>query len=258
MHTAGAITSYIDVSQLVLYAFWIFFAGLVIYLTLESKREGFPLVTNRQGERLEGLLPMPTPKTFLLHDGTTKTVPWAEPLEVLNLRPTAPWDGAPYEPIGNPMLDGVGPASFSLRIDKPELTHEGENRTVPLRVATDHWVAEGDPDPRGLSVIAADGAVAGTVSDLWVDRTSTQLRWLEVATPDPLARHVILPMELVQVKMGARGGVVKVASVTAAQLAAAPVPLSPDSVTAREEDRIAAYFASGHLYAFPSRSEPLI
>ena len=34
----GAITDYIDVAQLVLYLFWIFFAGLVIYLTLESKR----------------------------------------------------------------------------------------------------------------------------------------------------------------------------------------------------------------------------
>jgi photosynthetic reaction center H subunit len=258
MHTVGAITSYIDVSQLVLYAFWIFFAGLVIYLTLESKREGFPLVTNRPGERLEGLLPLPTPKTFLLHDGTTKSVPWNEPLEVLPLRLTAPWDGAPYEPTGNPMLDGVGPASFTLRADKPELTHEGEHRTVPLRIATDHWVAPEDPDPRGFTVIAADGAVAGIVSDLWVDRSSTQLRWLEVATPDPLARHVILPMELVQVKLSARSGHVKVASVTAAQFLTAPVPASPDSVTAREEDRIAAYFASGHLYAFPSRSEPLI
>jgi photosynthetic reaction center H subunit len=258
MHTAGAITSYIDVSQLVLYAFWIFFAGLVIYLTLESKREGFPLVTNRPGERLEGLLPLPTPKTFLLPGGVQKSFPWNEPLEVLALRQTAPWDGAPYEPTGNPMLDGVGPASFTLRTDLPELTDEGHHRTVPMRIATDHWVAPEDPDPRGLSVIAADGAVAGVVSDLWVDRASTQLRWLEVATPDPLARHVILPMELVQVRMAARGGHVKVVSVTAAQLAAAPVPVSPDSVTAREEDRIAAYFASGHLYAFPSRSEPLI
>ena len=54
------------------------------------------------------------------------------------------------------------------------------------------------------------------------------------------------------------GGVIKVASVTAAQLAAAPVPASPDFLSAREEDRIQAYFASGHLYAFPERQEPLI
>jgi photosynthetic reaction center H subunit len=36
------------------------------------------------------------------------------------------------------------------------------------------------------------------------------------------------------------------------------VPASPDKVTALEEDRIAAYFASGNLYAMPSRMEPLI
>ena len=43
----GAITQYVDVAQLVLYLFWIFFAGLVYYLTVESKREGFPLETDR-------------------------------------------------------------------------------------------------------------------------------------------------------------------------------------------------------------------
>ena len=37
--TTGAITGYIDVAQLVLYVFWIFFIGLVIYLRREDKRE---------------------------------------------------------------------------------------------------------------------------------------------------------------------------------------------------------------------------
>ena len=41
--TTGAITGYIDVAQLVLYVFWIFFIGLVIYLRREDKREGYPL-----------------------------------------------------------------------------------------------------------------------------------------------------------------------------------------------------------------------
>ena len=39
----GAITSNIDVAQVVLYAFWIFFAGLVFYLRREDRREGYPL-----------------------------------------------------------------------------------------------------------------------------------------------------------------------------------------------------------------------
>ena len=34
----GAITQYIDVAQVVLYLFWVFFFGLVAYLTIEGKR----------------------------------------------------------------------------------------------------------------------------------------------------------------------------------------------------------------------------
>ena len=39
----GAITAYIDVAQIALYAFWVFFAGLIYYLHREDKREGYPL-----------------------------------------------------------------------------------------------------------------------------------------------------------------------------------------------------------------------
>jgi photosynthetic reaction center H subunit len=49
-----------------------------------------------------------------------------------------------------------------------------------------------------------------------------------------------------------------VSSVTGAQLAAAPIPVSATSITAREEDRIQAYFASGELYALPGRMGPLL
>ena len=48
MHEFGAITGYIDVAQMVLYAFWIFFAGLIYYLHREDKREGYPLVSERK------------------------------------------------------------------------------------------------------------------------------------------------------------------------------------------------------------------
>jgi photosynthetic reaction center H subunit len=41
----GAITTNIDVAQLVLYAFWIFFAGLIYYLVRENHREGYPMDT---------------------------------------------------------------------------------------------------------------------------------------------------------------------------------------------------------------------
>ena len=39
----GAITASIDVAQVTLYLFWLFFAGLLIYLRREDKREGYPL-----------------------------------------------------------------------------------------------------------------------------------------------------------------------------------------------------------------------
>ena len=45
----GAFTGYIDVAQLCLYAFWLFFFGLVYYLLRENKREGYPLVSDRTG-----------------------------------------------------------------------------------------------------------------------------------------------------------------------------------------------------------------
>ena len=62
-------THYIDGAQIALYAFWIFFAGLVIYLRREDKREGYPL-ESPQGPR-EGWPPVPEKKTFLHADHTT-------------------------------------------------------------------------------------------------------------------------------------------------------------------------------------------
>jgi len=254
----GAITSYIDVAQLTLYAFWIFFAFLVVYLILESKREGFPLITSVPGERLNGILPMPSPKTFLLRDGTTKSVPMLEPEEIVNAKQMQNFEGAPWVPLGDPMQDGMGPAGYALRSNTPELDFHGLPRTVPMRVANDHWVAEEDPDPRGWDVITLDGEVAGVVTDIWVDRAEANARFIEVALPDPLARHVIVPIELTQVVVYAIGGVIKVVSVTAPMLAAAPVTESPDCLTAREEDRIQAYFSAGHLYATETRMGPLL
>jgi photosynthetic reaction center H subunit len=257
MHATGAITNYIDVAQLVLYAFWIFFAGLVVYLTLESKREGFPLIMARSADRPTGILPMPGPKVFNLGLGKTKTVPELEPEEIVNAVQEQPFEGAPFVPLGNPMLDGMGPAGYALRPMEPERDTHGRDRTVPLRVANDHSVAIEDLDPRGLEVFTADGLVAGICTDVWIDRAEQNARFLEVR-PAGALRGVIVPIELCQPKAYVVGGIIKVVSVTAPQLAAAPVPESPDSLTMREEDRIQAYFASGHLYAFPSRQEPLI
>ena len=55
--------------------------------------------------------------------------------------PTALWPGAPLEPTGNPMLDGVGPGLLraARRRARPDI--DGEPRIVPLRVAADFGIA---------------------------------------------------------------------------------------------------------------------
>jgi photosynthetic reaction center H subunit len=56
-------TGPLDLAQLALYAFWLFFAGLVYYLRREDKREGYPLATESGGE-LHGFPHTPPTKTF--------------------------------------------------------------------------------------------------------------------------------------------------------------------------------------------------
>ncbi len=53
-------------------------------------------------------------------------------------------------------------------------------------------------------------------------------------------------------------GDVRVISVTAEKLAAAPGIKSPEQVTLLEEDMIVGYFGGGHLHATPERSEPVV
>ena len=84
----GAITGYIDVAQLTLYAFWIFFFGLIYYLRQEDKREGYPLEGNRPGRVVvQGFPPVPLPKTFRMADGSTVIAPRAEPPTWVNAVP---------------------------------------------------------------------------------------------------------------------------------------------------------------------------
>jgi len=258
MHT-GAITSYIDVAQIALYAFWIFFAGLIYYLRREDKREGYPLESDRSGQvRVQGWPRMPKPKTFLLRDGAIRVAPRApSPAGTINATPVGAWLGAPLEPTGNPMLDGVGPASYANRPEEPDRTVDGAIKIVPLRVARDFTVESRDPDPRGMTVIGADGAVGGVVVDAWVDRSEVIIRYLEVEVPAAAGgRRVLLPVNFTRINGGRRQ--VKVKSILGSQFATVPGLHNPDQVTLREEDRIAAYYAGGTLYASASRMGPVL
>jgi photosynthetic reaction center H subunit len=153
------------------------------------------------------------------------------------------------------MVDAVGPAAYAMRSTKPDTTLHGENRLAPLRVAFTHSIAEESPDPRGMAVFGFDGVQAGVVRDVWVDRSEEIIRYLEV-TVSATGLNVLVPMPLIRIDDATRQ--VKLASVKAIHFATAPLTAQPDQVSMREEDRIGAYFGSGHLYADPSRSDPLI
>jgi photosynthetic reaction center H subunit len=256
--TTGAITEYIDVAQLVLYAFWLFFFGLIYYLHRENKREGYPLeTTSKRPIKVVGFPDMPEPKRYNLpHGGGSRMAPRADPTPyALAAEPANGAPGAPLYPTGNPMVDGVGPAAFAIRPEVPDLTHEGTPKIVPMRVATDYSLWERDPDPRGQSVFGADGEVAGQVVDLWVDRSEPQVRYLEVELGAG-GKRVLLPINFARIR--AAGGQVQVKSILARHFASVPLTARPDQITLQEEDKICAYYGGGHLYALPQRSEPLI
>lgn len=161
--------------------------------------------------------------------------------------------GAPLVPQGNPMLSNMGPAAYADRANVPDLTIHGLARIVPLRAAPGFHLDAESPDARGMTVIAADNAVAGTVVEIWVDRAEPCPRYYEVQ-PTGQAHTVLLPFTCARIRL--RKGEVTVKSITAAQFANVPTIATPDRVTLREEDMIMAYYASGYLYALPKRQEP--
>jgi len=245
-----------DLAQITLYLFWIFFAGLIFYLQREAQREGYPVeVDTATGKfRPKSLLFYPPPKEFILPHGGSKLAPdgVADARKVPGT-PTSRLPGAPIEPgNANPMRESIGPGSWAERADKPDLTHAGLNKIVPLRVATTYATSSRDPDPRGKPVIGCDGKTGGTVVDLWVDRSECILRYIEVEATG--GKRVLLPITFSDIS--ARG--VKVEAITGAQFADAPTTRAPDSVTLLEEDIICAYYGAGTLYATPGRVEPLL
>jgi photosynthetic reaction center H subunit len=241
----GAFTHYIDIPQVVLYLFWVFFAGLIYYLRREDKREGYPLESNRSRNiRVQGFPPIPPPKTFKLRDGDLVHAP--SPTGGAPAVAAAPYS-APQPPAGNPLLAGVGPGAYVERADVPDLTAEGHPKIVPLRAAPGFSVAPEDPDPRGM--------VAGTIRELWIDLSEPQIRYLEVASGASTAA-ALLPINFARIDGAHRR--VRVNAILADQFAQVPTTAEPDVITLREEDRITAYFAGGYLYAEPSRLEPVI
>lgn len=252
------ITSQIDVAELVFYGFVLFFIGLVFYLRREDRREGYPLedtVTGRVDSAF-GPLTASTVKRFRLpFDRGTATTPTQgrEPVDIAARRVDR-FPGAPYTPTGDPLADGIGPAAFAERARWPDLDMEGRPRIVPISSDEHFSIASRDPDPRGMPVIAADGAIAGTVADVWIDRSDRLIRYLEIDVNG--LGNVLAPMAMTKVDRRRRRVVID--ALAAAQFAGAPKVAQAGQITRYEEERVVAYFGGGYLYASPDRTEPFL
>lgn len=252
-----------DYAELALWAFFLFFIGLIIYLRREDHREGYPLESDTTGaiDYENGIL-SPAPKTFLLpHGWGTTLAPGPRGFEKPNphTRRISPSAGSPSEPTGNPLVDGVGPASWAERARHPDLTMEGHPKIVPIDQSHGFSIVRNDRDPRGMPVFGCDGVMAGVVSNVWVDQAERLIRYLEVrlmGDAGGAGRTVLAPMFMSQIN--GRRGTVKVDAITAAQFADVPAIESDRQITLYEEERVQAYFGGGYLYAKRSRHEPFL
>lgn len=244
----------IDLVEVLFTLFWVFFIGLVFYLHRESKREGYPLVSDRSDHiTVQGFPSMPAPKTYHLEGGRTVQAPRDEaPAENFRAEAAALHPGAPLNPTGDPLTAGFGPGAWSNRPDITEKTLEGGPRIVPLRAAPSFHVDEKDIDPRGMPVVAADDKKVGEVTDVWIDLAEPMIYYLEVAASDG---SKIVPFGFADIDKG--NGRIKVNALYSDQFANVPSLASPDQITMLEEDKIMGYFGGGLMFADESRGEPL-
>ncbi|MEO0730514.1 MAG: photosynthetic reaction center subunit H [Pseudomonadota bacterium] len=272
----GDITGYIDLTQVILYLFWGFFVVLVFYLQYEGRREGFPLVADPSGKALNQDIWMPTPKTYVTNDGREITVPDPARADTRDLAAefVVGGPGSPIVPTGNPIADGIGPASFAMRADVPDKDFDQRNRVVPMRIAADFEIPEADIDPRGCALIAGDGKQVGTITDVWVDRSDFVIRYLEAeigGADAAVPGRVLVPWNIVDIKTDRDwfmnfikadspkpNATMHVYALTSDLYAGVPTTATPDAVTMLEEDKIMGYYGGGYLYATPERAEPLV
>jgi photosynthetic reaction center H subunit len=246
----------LDLASLTLWLFWIFFALLIYYIQRENMREGYPLEDDDgKTSANQGLFPVPDDKTFILPHGRGElTVPSGQRAERTNiaLEQTSKANGYPFEPTGNPMTDGVGPASWCDRRDDPERDAKGHPKIVPLSHATAFHINAGR-NPVGLPVVSGDKQVVGTVTDVWIDEPEQLVRYFEYELADGGGKRLV-PVTMLRLW----GGKVMLQSIYAHQFAGVPRHASASQVTLLEEDKICGYYGGGYLYAAESRQNPQI
>ncbi len=247
-----------DLASAAIWLFWIFFAGLIYYLQTENMREGYPLETDDGAPAPnQGPFPVPKDKTFILPHGRGELkVPSGQHPDrpVLALQRTARAAGSPYVPTGDPMMDGVGPASWAPRRDLAELDAHGHDKIKPMSDLPDFAFSAGR-DPRGKPVVTGDGEVVGRVTDMWVDVPEQLVRYLTMdVNPEGSGNTRLIPINFARIGSDR----VTIRSLHAHNIEGIPTTKSGGSITMLEEEKITAYYGGGTLYATPERAEPCI
>lgn len=254
------ITPHVDIALMTLMAFWLFFVGLVIYLRREDSREGYPLETDIGGRvRRPNWLFLPKPKEFKLPhgEGSYFAPPTERDTRDIKAERTAPWPGAAYTPIGEPMDAAVGAGAYAERAKVTDKTVHGDHRLVPLRNLGEYSVARESRDPRGFPVFGTDNKQAGTISDIWVDKAECSARHLEMELAgEGQGGTVIVPLSFARIELERNR--VKVEALYANQFLSIPRLQNSDEITRDEEERIQSYYGAGTRYANERRSEPLV
>lgn len=239
----------VDLASIAIWAFWIFFALLIFYIQTENMREGFPLEDD-DGNAYKSLsgLPLPNDKTFVLRDGRgTLTVPSGArgDRDDIAVARAAGSEGFPMVPTGDAMVDGVGPASWAPRKDEAELDAHGHPKITPMSGHADFSVSAGR-DPRGLPVLSRDDQVVGHVTDMWIDASEHEVRYLEYSLE---AEHGsgtrLVPITMAKIKERW----VKVRSLNSGHFDGVPTTASNQQVTKLEEEKICGWYAGGTLYS---------
>ncbi len=239
----------VDLASVAIWAFWLFFAGLIYYLQTENMREGYPL-EDEDGRVApnQGPFPVPQPKTFLMPHGKgelKKPDFVGEKRDALALERSSVTNGFPLLPTGDPLVDGVGPASWCAREDEPELDGHGKPKIRPMS-ALDGFKVSAGRDPRGLPVLSRDDQVVGYVTDMWVDEPEALVRYLQFDLEAGWGSGTrLVPLNMARIKPRW----VRVRSLEAKYFAGVPTVGEAGVLTKLAEEKVMAYYAGGRLYA---------
>ena len=254
----GAITQYVDVAQLVLYLFWIFFAGPRLLprapRTIARATRWRPTASI---SRSIGGWPVPSAQDLqaVRRPRGQRAQPAARSARATPPSRATAYAGAPLVPVGDPMQAACGPGRLCPS------AHDVPDHRLPRppahRAACAPWppattCRAKSTDPRGLPVrgrrwrSGRQGAV-----DLWVDHSRTSCRYfeVEVSLAHAVRASVLLPVTFARVH---RDRVAVKSVLLGHQLAGVPGSRNqPDQVTLLEEEKICAYYGAGTLYAEP-------